>query len=354
MGYWVVLSTTWALEDLQAGLSIVIQVLCVCGLFISSQYFWQVQALQVARGQRVPIVRVLSINTPGEVWDAIRVLRLRIFFYSSTAMQCLLVIGLDLTALLSGPIVRGVSHRGVRLPVRKLNGKLTSRSTTCIRDDVVGTQRIWDRLDNAGFPKDQLLDYLPDISVNWEYVEQDWNSTWAADCDFTDKTEIQLTGTGVSNATNNLPLLFEQFDGLWDLVPSFNPNWTYIDIDNQGSTLDGRFKDATLWLNVVDLDPMRMALVVVYMNHPPSRETADGVVFAKGPAPATYAKVEWNLNRTKQTFYKADPDLSLDQTCVVGNFKSHFSRSGGKEFEWTGWTLTKGGGYLSMVSIVYD
>ena len=324
MAYWVILSTKWALEDLQAGLSIVITVICVCGIFVASHVLWQNHALQVARGRRVPIARVLSINSPGEVWDAVWLLRHRIFLYHSTAIQCLMVILLGVTGLFAGPIARFASHRGTSLPEEKVSGRLASRSTTCIRDDVVGVQRIWDRLDKAEFPKNQLLDYLPDLSVDWQYVEKDWNSSWTAECQYVDTTKVQLTGTGISNGTESWPEIYFQFDSLWDLTPSFRENWTYITTDNQGTTRNEKFEDATLWLNVVDLsEPIRMALVIVYMDHPPSQAGDDGVRFATGPAPATYAKVECNLHR-QETYYQAQPDLVFDDTCVVENFKGHF------------------------------
>lgn len=323
MGYWVVFSTEWKLEDLQAGLSIVIQIICVAGIFIASQFFWQQHALQVARGQRVPIARILSIHGPGEVWDVLVLLKLKLFSYPSTAIQCVVVLLLGLTALFAGPIARFASHTGVTLPERTIEGQLASRTTTCIRDDVVGVQRVWDRLDKADFPKDQLLDWLPDVSVDWEYVEGDWNSTWMASCEYVNATEVVLNGTGVSNGTEEWPRLFNQFDGLWGLVENFRTNWSYITTDNQGTTRNGTFKDTTLWLNVVDFDPMRMALVLVYMDEPPSREDDEGVIFDVGPAPATYIKAECTLTNT-ETLYQAQPDLSMNESCVVENFKQHF------------------------------
>jgi hypothetical protein len=324
MGYWVIFSKSWQLEDLQAGLSIVIQIICVSGIFIASQYFWQRHALQVARGQRVPIARVLSIHGPGEVWDALLLLRGRVWRYKSTAVQCAIVLLLGVTTLFSGPIARFASRNGVSLPERGVEGLLASRTSTCIRDDVVGVQRVWDRLDKARFPKDQLLDWLPDVGVDWEYVDGDWNSTWRAGCEFVNKTEVLLTGTGVSNGTDDRPRLFHQFEGLTGLVENFRSNWSYITTDNQGTIRNNSFADATLWLNVVDFDPMRMALVIVYMDAPPSREADDGVEFGVGPAPATYVKAECTLRNTSETLFRAYPDLTMDDSCVVENFKQHF------------------------------
>ncbi len=325
MAYWVVLSTKWALEDLQAGLAIVIQVVCVFGMFIASHTLWQLHALHVARGRRVPIARVLSINSPGEVWDAIWLLRYRIFTYHSTVLQCLIVVLLGVVTLFSGPIARFASHRGTTLPETTLSGRLASRTTTCIRDDVVGVQRIWDRLDKAKYPKNQLLDFLPDLSADWQYVEKDWNSSWTTDCQYTNTTKIQLTGTGVRNGTESWPDIYFQFNDLWDLTPSLRSNWTYIKTANQGTIKNGTFEDVTLWMNVVKLsEPMRMALVVVYMDQPPSKLGDDGVVFSTGPAPATYAKVECTLHQRVKTQFQARPDLVFDDTCVVENLKGYF------------------------------
>lgn len=258
-------------------------------------------------------------------------MRRRLFVFRSTAIQCFIVIFLALNGLFAGPIARYASRRGTELLDKAVSGRMASRTTTCILDNVVEVQRSWDRLDKANFPKDQFLDWLPDASVDWEYVEKDWNSTWKTDCQYTDATEVQLTGTGVSNGTEDWPEIFYQFDDLWGLFsPQLQVNWSYAMTDNQGTRFNGTFLDTTLWINVVEMgEPMRMAFAVVYMDQPPSEASPDeedvlGVRYGVGPAPAKYAKVECDFHQTEETFYQAEPDVEFDYTCAVFNFKGHF------------------------------
>jgi hypothetical protein len=63
-----------------------------------------------------------------------------------------------------------------------------------------GAQVKWnntiERLNSAGFPLNQLPDFLPDVHVDWKYEESQWNSSWSADCQWTDQTAIELEAAG--------------------------------------------------------------------------------------------------------------------------------------------------------------
>jgi hypothetical protein len=74
-------------------------------------------------------------------------------------------------------------------------------------------------LNDAGFPTNQLLDYLPTSTADWIYVANEWNPTWSMICSYTEETDLHnVTGSGNGtfyDAIDAFPAYRDTFDPLW-------------------------------------------------------------------------------------------------------------------------------------------
>src|SRR6202000_3342115 len=89
-----------------------------------------------------------------------------------------------------------------------LTGKLAMRGLGDVEYANVDINMTIARLNAAGFPYDQLLDYLPDLNHNWTFVPDEWNSSWSMQCTQTPKTMLKAYAT--NNCTSrwtNVPAL---------------------------------------------------------------------------------------------------------------------------------------------------
>lgn len=69
------------------------------------------------------------------------------------------------------------------------------------------------RLDSAGAPRDELLDYVPN-NIAWVYEATQWNNSWSFECQETPNTPIKLHDTGdCTNTSSELPDLDHAFGG---------------------------------------------------------------------------------------------------------------------------------------------
>jgi hypothetical protein len=331
MAYWIVLSTKWTLQDVQAGLNVVVQVLCILAIFVGVQWFWQSSALKVARGEHVPVSSVLSINTPGEVWDATALLRTRMFRHPNLLIESLLVIILGITAIFAGPIARFNTNQGTATPERLTDGLMASRDFDCKQDNVLATRDVWQSLDNANFTRSLLLDFLPDVKTDWEYSESDWsNSSWSAECDFIKPTNVTLRGTGVYNGTENWPVKFWELDGLWGVLDEDFKENGWISTSLSGNRHDKTWLNVIMWIYAVIIreNDMRMALVSVYLKDPPTADDPDEHTFGVGPVPeAYYTKSNCVLTHKVNATFGAYPDVDPPETCFSEQASTYFYSS---------------------------
>src|SRR3954465_10210926 len=73
-----------------------------------------------------------------------------------------------------------------------------------------------ERFNSAGLPLNQLVDFLPDNRIDWKYSEVEWNNSWSASCQWTERTAINLYMTG---NTSNTGSLFDELQGLRPIFP---------------------------------------------------------------------------------------------------------------------------------------
>lgn len=347
--YWIILSTQWKLEDVQAALNVIISLLCFIAVFTSARYFWHSSARHISRNDEVPISSLLSFTTIGEALDVIGLLRSRLFHatHFRLAIQCLLVIVFSVAAIFAGPISRYSTRVGQTYNIRPVNGLLASKSYSCDIDNYIRWRDISSALDRADFPFDQLPDFLPNLDQDYVYRSVDWNSTYSAQCTSTGQTKIKLEATG--NYTDTSYYLYDEIPALADtLSDRFQKNasslWTSYSgtknpDDNVWSSL-AMFQYAELrpdddWESNSPTERISISIAAIGMNDAPLYQmTASDSVdygFGIGEIPdAWYTKIECDLTRsrpiTDKNQWEANVDLSTDCD-VAGQMTTYFAPS---------------------------
>ncbi len=192
---WISLPAFWDLQDVQAALNVVVTVLSAFCVFVFARVCWQTATARVVKNRNVPLAALLSVNTVGEVYDVCRLLGLEILssYYLRILAQCIVVTGLTTVAFASGPIVRFSTRWGTKMVYREVPGLVANRQQSGIAYESVLWNNTWDSLDQAGFPDDQLIDFMPNTTSHWKYVKSQWKPTWQMHCEYTDSTPIALT-----------------------------------------------------------------------------------------------------------------------------------------------------------------
>jgi hypothetical protein len=185
------------------------------GIFVFARFCWQGTSTRVARSKNVRLSSLLSLSTPGEVLDVCLLLKFKLLSsrYMKLFAQCVVVISLSATAVLSGPIARYSTRRGHAIFPTEVHGSLATNEHNNIGYANVEWDQIEMSLNRAGFPTNQLLDFLPDTSTHWVYRPEEWNSTWSLTCQPTQSTSVSVVDTG------NCTYLFAEMPGLQDVMP---------------------------------------------------------------------------------------------------------------------------------------
>jgi hypothetical protein len=226
---WISLPANWKLEDVQAALNVIIGVLSALSIYVFARVCWVDAASRVARHQPVELSSLTSLNTLGEACDVIGLLKTKILSrrYLKILTQCIVIFTLSAAAIFSGPIAKYSTKRSHVIGQIEVTGWLAVRYFGSMGYANVQWNQIQTSLDRANFPTDQLLDFLPDTSVNWIYRAEEWsNSTWSMACNSTPSTPISLTDTGNCNATR---LSHAEIPGMSEVMPkvydSYDERW---------------------------------------------------------------------------------------------------------------------------------
>lgn len=200
---WISSPVTWTLQNVQAGLSVLVTVLSTLGIFVFVRTCWQTGVQGVARGNDVPLTSLIGLNTLGEALDAVLALRSHLISYAHlhVLLQVLVVVTLSVTALLSGPVSRFSTCEAIVVRPQDVPGHLAKRSVSEVLHETNAWDKTYRRLDEAQFPRDQLIDYLPDNDIEWHFDVKQWNNSWRLDCDRTPQTNIVLESTPDCNST---------------------------------------------------------------------------------------------------------------------------------------------------------
>jgi len=126
----------------------------------------------------VPFPAILSLSGPGEVYDAVRMLRSKLFTQAHLVIlfQIFVILAATLACMFAGPFAK-VSLRSTRTIKQKNTEVLRAWSGdgpygSSHSDNVKWNDTITS-LDKAGFPYDALLDYLPSSAVPWTFAQSE-------------------------------------------------------------------------------------------------------------------------------------------------------------------------------------
>jgi len=216
-GAWVTLSDSWEIGTVRAVFALLVNVFCVGGSWAVAYFYWKTGALEVVKSTRTRLPAITSLDGMGDIIDLVPLLfsKLGTGLRIRLLTQVVLVLSLSVVAIFSGPLARFATQQGAEIRLMNSTGWLP---TGDVFSNVGGFLVQWnntvERLNSAGFPYNQLLDFLPDLDLDWKYRESEWNSSWAASCEWTDRAPIQLEATG-----NHTLDILEQFPAAKTIFP---------------------------------------------------------------------------------------------------------------------------------------
>ena len=247
--FWVFLPERWDLTDVQAFCNVVVTVTSASFAFVYTRLCWQGGAKAVLEKRSTPLGALLSINTLGEVCDVCRLLRTGILSTSHRRIfsQCVVVSALAIVTFLSGVIVRYSTRWAPKTFQREVPGLLANRIQSGISHETLLWNTTSQALDQAGFPFDRLLDFLPSAAQAWTYAPEDWNSSFLMSCEHTEATSISLAVQ--KTPCNENTTVNDQIPALEAIYPEnammgSNRSLTYNNAEGLQSSEDNR------WTNV--------------------------------------------------------------------------------------------------------
>jgi hypothetical protein len=310
--FWFILSLIWSLEDVQAVLNVLISVLSAIGIFTFARLCWQSATLRLTRQRNVPVASLLSLTSPGEVFQVLWFLNfssLHAKKYRRILFQSLIIFGLSIAAILSGPIARVTARQGHTVVPVEMHGSLA----TAIWENMLEADVTWNRtktsLEAAGFPTNQLLDFLPNTSLPWVYREDEWNNTWGAQCTFDPLTPLSLDATGNYSDGD----LFTEIPGLYKTVPQRFINQPGERRSSMGFNTEGGQYTDVLIFSVMTIqrkegaqfaEDISMALLIsaVHLHNAPMAPISSNGTFGKGRiGESSYTRAICDLERFANT-----------------------------------------------------
>lgn len=315
---WISLPSTWQLEFVRAVLALIINVFCVAGIWVIAYCQWKSAALKVPSHKAS--TSLLSLYFPsgiGDVVDIIPLLRLGLArkLVWRLSVQGISIVLLTVIAIASAPLAVSSTQLGSEIKLTPVEGVRAKSSFTGITSTIVGWNQTIDRFIKAELPLDQTVDWLPDNRVDWVYNPTEWNSSWSAECQYTEETPITLFSSG-----NNTGDVFEDVPGVEAALPPGMRNWgrnstlgKYIVWNSAGSYFGNRFVDMFLWviiqtntsLSINEMShtrhnylPLEFTVALFHMSGFPANHSTGDPLFGTGPVDkASYVKTTCSLKR---------------------------------------------------------
>lgn len=226
---WVSLPSQWTLAEVQAGLQVIIALLCTWGIFAFSRFCWQLSSNLVKRNHAVALASLMSINTIGEAYDVVALLKRRIFLqrYWKLLAQSIVVVSLTAATIVSGPIAKASTRSDYVVKQVSTPGYLATKDFNSRLYANVDWNETYSALEKANFPQDQLLDYMPHTNLTWNFRANEWNNSWTMQCQKTNITPIAVVDSGVcGNLSVELPAT-NQFFG-YDKYDYWATSWNAL------------------------------------------------------------------------------------------------------------------------------
>lgn len=298
---WMTLPLGWEIGNVRAVIAFLINLLCTAGVFVVGYACWKSGAIKATRFSATQTLSLFSMTGLGDAIESLTLLKHRRTIgnrlLSVIFLQCVSVVILSVAAILSGPIAQYATRPGIHVEQRTVDGWLASKNHNSMNGALVLWNETIESLKAAQFPPDQLLDFLPDNRIDWLYKASEWNSTWAASCEWTDETEVTLAATG--NYTGDF---LDEVPGIRDLIPperlapgnnhtmdsggSYEDDKTYRDIfvflAAQTDPLTQRDPETGFTRNSAPLN-VTLASFLFHSAPQPRPDAPDGARFGAGP-----------------------------------------------------------------------
>jgi hypothetical protein len=234
------------------------------GIWAFSRYWWQRGGRKVLKSQRdVPLPKILSLAGPGEGYDAVKLLRWKIFTkeHTSLLLQILVILAVTMSCMFAGPLAKISLRSSLTVRPKKMDVLKAWKGGDMYGNSLFDNVKWNDTmvsLDAAEFPHDRLLDYLPPPTYPWTFIPSEWESYWHASCEFHEETvlnNLQASGNGTFyNALEAFPGYRDTYDTSWLDASEFrsqtNENGESIYTPEDGM----RMKDVLVWF-IIQSDP---------------------------------------------------------------------------------------------------
>ncbi|KAH9210527.1 hypothetical protein DL95DRAFT_465787 [Leptodontidium sp. 2 PMI_412] len=181
---WVICPKWWSLSAAQSALSAVIVILALVSTYALNEVtYWHACNRIFNTYRKTPLSVLLPITSLGEAWETVRRRKLKMLRKKNRG-RLILSITIAMITMLptwSSAITNAAVQN--RLAVRREN---INTSWTTKGDGSTGNLMdagpLWNdtisSLNQANFPYDQLLEFLPELTEPWVYVSQDGDNTF--------------------------------------------------------------------------------------------------------------------------------------------------------------------------------
>lgn len=320
---WISLGTKWQFSHVQAAVNVVISVLGTIAIWTVSRFWWQYGSTKVIKKDIVPLARLYTPGSPGDALDLILLLGKHLFTWRHFPLLSQVIIIIILTAAinLDGPIAEYALRTGTTIKQRSTHGLAAIRGAGPLGNRV-SAQVIWNNtiqsLDRAGYPPNQLLDFLPDIEDSWVYEQNEWDPTWQATCTSFEEQPLNITANvnyTIFDALNAFPefrdtldpSLFNQsiyrltVDGCgwldWSLPRPLKDEVLFVMIQSEPEVDDQLNKNEDpLFISISALRLHDSSLIVNYGGYADrTNERINGTV-----GNSSYTRIECTFNRKPQ------------------------------------------------------
>jgi hypothetical protein len=280
-------------------------------LWAFSRFWWQRGGKKVIESKRdVQLPEILSLSSPGEGFDVIAMLRWNVFrkAHLPVLVQMFLIFLVTCVCTFAGPLAKVSLRVHQTLEPRDLEVLKAWKGSGWYGNSVtdnVGWNNTMTSLNEADFPHDQLLDYVPHPNVPWKYLPQEWDPSWRAACNFEDKVPLDnlevASNVTLSNAINIFPAYKKTYDSTWLDESRFRIQSNYNGARTSSEQNGTRLTDVIFWF-LIQSNPMENNRM---FTNEGSMQISISALYVKsvqalieGSANATSSANKWRLNGT--------------------------------------------------------
>jgi hypothetical protein len=320
---WINLSTRWDLTSVQAALNVIISVLGTVGIWALSRYWWQRGSARILRhGSEVPLSSFLILSSPGDGWDILTVLRRRVFSKEHWHLlsQLIVVVAVTLACMFAGPIAKVSLRRTSTVQNAQLEVLQTIKGDG-YEANLLEMNVLWNNtiqsLDQANFPINHMLEYLPPYTSPWIFNPSQWDPTWTLMCNFTEETLLHNV-SAVGNYTFRNPIdAFPTFRDTYDIAWLNSSKYrTQVDFSAWSTTEPAFIFEEALFFILIESDPvigdrmhtnnatMEISFSVLHLSHLNATDLIDTTLDAEDTwrfvgrvRNASFTRIECSISR---------------------------------------------------------